>query len=615
MNSERGKAVVDLAIDRSVAKQTAEIKEHLRSGDVYVRELVIGSGPHSQIYNAEKAVCNPGHPGLTIERSRRIGGQFASPEDGVWRLNTRTRAEDANANHLPGTEDSLNTLGRGAVQQSDLTGEAYGTQDTLADAIRINQSLVSRIMNRAEIIGIHDGDPDLPGDMKVEIRDTETGEKYILRTDRVVTTTGLGEPRTGLENADPETQNLVERELTSFSRTGRSRIMLLEQAVERLGDEHDPFPLRGMEEVGVIGPGDSGAIVAEYLLGYGPEPRKSVAQLDRVKKVIWVGQKGETREDFHVRQRYGMLGLEFPRKHVPEYAARIEPAAGRCFKLEEEGDKIRMHYRDPDGNETSRLVDHVILATGYVDTKKDLVKMESLDAVTEEAVVSEGGLPMGTKIAGAEIYSAGPGAHLDLSPQNIEESPAMRRMGVKKTVAVWAYAEETESLARMLAEKDRREGNPDDFLAETRRREKVALPELEETDSAYPIEIPLVPILSKDRLPAGVHGEDVLRFTIGEHLAGFSFPENAPGFQISVKRGGSESDPRFIIDITPGTIGNHLEYAEMLEDLMGDRVMQDMLQRLTERRVSRLEQVELNIPIRSGQAVLEDIEYHIPRQH
>ncbi|MEX1113247.1 MAG: hypothetical protein WD603_00035 [Patescibacteria group bacterium] len=614
MNSERGSEVMDMAIDRSVEEQTAEIKERLRTGDCYVRELVVGSGPHAQIYNAEKAVANPGHAGLTVERDRRIGGQFALAESPVWHLNTRTRPEDALSAHLPGTEGSLNTLGRGAVQQSDLTGEAYGSQDRLADAVRINHALVSRVMNRTEVTAIRDGMEDLPGKMQVEMRDTQTGEIFFIQTDRVVLTTGLGESRTGLEQADRASQDLVARNMEEFEKTGKAKIMLLEQAVQMLGDKHNPFPLRDMGEVGVIGPGDSGAIVAEYLLGYGPKPRKSVAALDRVKSVRWVGQKSETREDFDVRQRYKMLGLEMPRKHAPDYATRIEPAEGRCFKIEEEGDKLRMHYRNKAGEQSSCVVDHIILATGYVDKTDEIMQVGSARKKEEETVFAETGLPVAQRYAGTEVYKAGPSSQMELSEQNRNGSPAMQRMDVRKTVAVWAFAEETESLARLLARKDIEEGNPEDILTELKSPDPVPMPELQPTEKASPLFVPIQEMPSRDRLPAGVNGEDVLRFTAGEYLAKYSFPESTKGFRLSVERA-KNGAPQFRVDITPGSACEQEEYCQMLRDLMGDRVMQDMLQRLTEKRVSRQQRVDIDIPMKDGHVVPESIEYHIPRSH
>lgn len=614
MNSERGMEVVDLAIDRSVEELTAEVKERLRVGDAYVHELVVGSGPHAQIYSTEKAVANPGHPALTVERDRRIGGQFALAESAVWNLNTRTRPEDALSSHLPGTEGSLNTLGRGAVQQSDLTGEAYGSQDRLADAVRMNHALVSRVVNRTEVVAVRDSaDETLPGRMQVEMRDTQTGEIFFLQTDRVVLTTGLGEPRTGLEQADPASQDLVARNLDQFERTGRSKIMLLEQAVQRLGDKHEPFPLRDMGEVAVVGPGDSGAIVAEYLLGYGPAPRKSVAGLDRVEKVHWIGQKSKTREDFDVRQRYKMLGLEMPREHAPDYTTRIEPAEGRCFRIEEEGDKVRLYYRNKAGEESSVLVDHVVLATGYVDRTDEIVQVGAADG-EQETVTDDDGMPIAKRYAGTEVYKAGPNTQLELTDVKRNDSPAMQRMDVKRTVAVWAFADETEALARKLAAADVAEGNPDDMLSDLRTPEPVPLPELRPAAEPSPLYIAMQELSSRDRLPAGVSGEDVLRFAVGEHLAGYAFPKDTEGFKLHVQRA-TNGAPQFTVDITPGTACQQEEYCRMLRELMNDRVMQDMLQRLTEKRVSRRQQVDIDIPLRDGTVVLEDIEYHIPRSH
>lgn len=399
--SERGGKILDTAIERTTEAETAWFREQLSQGNNYVHELVIGAGPHAAIYNAERQHQDPDHPALTVDHNKRIGGQFAQAERATWHLNSRTRPDDPTKPHLPGTPGSLNTLMRGVVMQGDLETQAYGTQDRLATAVRIDHLMASKIMAGCDLVGARKN-PDWleakPGTGRyiVEVKDATTGDALEIKTDRIITTTGLGESKTGLEQAGRRTQDILRQEQAKFDRGEMPQVMTFEQFAQRMGDSTNPFPLQGFTRVAVVGPGDSGKVAIEYLHGYGPEAGKSVKNLDNVEKVTWIGQGAMSKEDFEEceRQRYQSLGLEMPRQDKLDYYSRIQPLDERATALKRREDgqievatALSDYIQDgqvafPSGI-TNTPVDLVILTAGYEDMTDKIFSDLTAETITD----------------------------------------------------------------------------------------------------------------------------------------------------------------------------------------------------------------------------------------
>lgn len=210
-------------------------------------EIVIGSGLHAAVYCAVR-VAN-GHPKPLVIEQNRVGGIFAVSKGPTFYLNSRNRPGPLGT---PGREEALNVLPGAPIQPADLSGDEYQRNSDLAFAIRATLAMYGRVVKRT-YSGYNSGG-------SVTFAD---GTRIVAK--RLIKATGLGAPL-----VTPRS----ERELT------------FPQFMARLDD---PFPFRDMKRVAVIGAGDSGRTVIEALTGQGPSTRWSVASLDWVEKIDWLG--------------------------------------------------------------------------------------------------------------------------------------------------------------------------------------------------------------------------------------------------------------------------------------------------------------------------------------
>ncbi len=380
--SDKTRDILNHAIDMTIADESTWLKEQLRSGNTYTPELGIGTdGVHGSIYYAERIALNPNNIGIAVTRNEKIGGQFAQPDDAVFDANSRNRDENTDFANLPGTPGSLNTLGKGVMQPSDLSPLSYQTQDTIALAVRINAllSLNRKTMTNMNVLRMRQNrDTTQRGSMVAEMEDTKTGEKYEVFTDRVIYAGSVGKEKYGLDEDDPQTKRILKEEQEKYDRGEIPGVMTGQQFAQLQGDKTNPFPLQGFETVIVIASGDSGKATVKRLLGYGPAARKSVMQLDRVRKVIWVGQPSLTKEAFEQRERpkYRDLGLEFPREDDSTTNYRIEPIPAKGTRIRKLDSKYSMQLGDDP--ETGRpagvtdFADHIVLTTGFEDESTQL---------------------------------------------------------------------------------------------------------------------------------------------------------------------------------------------------------------------------------------------------
>lgn len=346
------RALCELALERTAARQTRTLWSRLKTEVPYVPELVVGAGPHAANFCCALAILRPDLLPLVVERRERLGGQFAVPAGAAWRLNSRARpaAEDRRA--APGTGQALNAIGAYApVQEADLTGQSYAAQDRLALAIRLSlwlscqalvgTAFVERYPNNAEIrerLGLP-AKPSPPGRYLIALEQVASGERRYLATDTILFAGGLGAAKTAFRDSASRQVLIAERDR---ERRGLpARYIPGDAFLTRLTDPNTPFPLRGLTRVIVVGGGDSAKVVIEALLGYGPPAGCSVNTLDRVGEVIWIGQQAATREAFLAceRPRYHLLALEFPREGGASASARIRPIAERAARFTVAGDQ------------------------------------------------------------------------------------------------------------------------------------------------------------------------------------------------------------------------------------------------------------------------------------
>jgi hypothetical protein len=131
-----------------------------------------------------------------------------------------------------------------------------------------------------------------------------------------------------------------------------------------MGDRSNPFPLKGIKTVAIIGAGDSGNVTAEALLGYGPDTGVAPQELDRVEEVVWFGQDAKNKEEFEkcTRNRYIPLANEFPRGSNPSADFRVTPIAEKALTLAREEDG-RLRVTDAKGREN--VYDLVVDCSGF----------------------------------------------------------------------------------------------------------------------------------------------------------------------------------------------------------------------------------------------------------
>ncbi len=410
--SDRGQALVNLAIDRLVQRESDEIKEQIKSGRRYFAEIVIGSGPQAQVYNSERLHEDAAHPALTIEASHRIGGQF-QPDMDIHGLNTKTGPESANPeDNVAGGSGNKNSLGLGDVQEPDLDNVTYDFQDNIATATRINQVLAGHTMTCAEVVSVrrnpHSGGG--LGSTIVEMIDTETGEIYELQTDRVIVAAGLGKDKFELEGtkeAQIESQKVIAREAEKAQLGQDARVQSLGQFQRHIikSVQKGERPFDSYHSVAVIGAGDSGATTVGKLLGYEGSTGLTTRQDTQI-EVSWVGQKAQNGQKYvsTIRPRYSQLGADFPRFDDPNYPHRINPYAGHALGLQYTPDgKIKVNIGLPkkgvegvfinsNGEEVDYehteyiIVDHVVFTAGFEQDFLDTVcARANAEIISEES--------------------------------------------------------------------------------------------------------------------------------------------------------------------------------------------------------------------------------------
>lgn len=635
--SRRGNELLSLALEHHTSEEAKRLWELVKSGDSYVSELVIGSGIHAQIYNSLRMSDDPSVPALTVEASETTGGQFAETEGPVFRTNTRTRPENPALPNVPGSAGSLNNYeGPGVLQQSDITGLAYGSNDTLGLPARVNHMLYSKIINETDVVRVEDNDPAVskrPGLYAVVLKNKETGEEQSVTTDRIVFASGLGEPETGFETADAQTKAIIEEEFAKYERGEDAQVMTFHHFAKRVGDESDPFPLKPFEWVAVVGPGDSGAVTVEYLLGYGPDTRMSAAQLDRVKEVFWIGQKAQTREELSkvTRLRYINLSLEMPLDSESDYAHRITPINGRAYKLERTEDgRIRVLHgiKAEDGsiNPTGEVVvDHLILATGFTKKTDEICAsvLDKIDSDTkDEELTTDTGWAVAKRYKGTQIYKIGPAAELLVSSKDVSDSPAMRKEGgrgkeIAKTVAVWASSEETAETARMLGPVEAGADRPPSLTT----HESAAIPDIELSEFSAD-STPQTTQLKMDVPKAAIHSllrhdavsEDITRLAVDTSLHEYIFPANLEGLRLTARQlGKTEELTSFEVTVEP-SLPETTEYIKMLGDVLSEPMLQAVLVRLTDRSVHSAQTVVLDIPFNSRKVSTGEVEIRVKRR-
>lgn len=361
-------------------------------------EIVIGSGPHSAIYCAARVARGFKRP-LVLERSEFAGGTFALTRNPSWYLNSPNRPGLIGT---PGKGEALNYLPGCPVQPADISGLEYQPNTDIAYATRIALAKYANVCTRANVSSF-----DLEtGSAGPEVTVTgQYGDSKTLYAKRIILATGLS------DEYDP------------YPESG-SRIITVSKFLKRFDN---PWPLRDLRRVAVIGDGDSGKIVIEALTGIGPTSM-SLASLDYVASIDWYGTNiPRDCESWrrNERTRYSRIGkLLGTRVNVIPRRGYATPSIGSALV-------------------NDRSYDLVILATGF--NRSSLDNLYSFSSYRGES--GEGTVLGKSYRYGSQAYVIGPAANLGFSDAEYDDGIANRPAN---SVALFRYANRTAALGMML---------------------------------------------------------------------------------------------------------------------------------------------------------------------
>lgn len=249
-------------------------------------ELVIGSGFHAATYAAMRVLSGKPAPYI-FERAPYAGGAFAiRSEDGtypgVFNLNSRNRRGTPG---LSGdSEAQLNYLPGAPIQASAMSNAEYQTNADMAFVTRLTlaQYAPRTTFPAIDVIGVDKVNGGF------EVTYIRNGAERTLLARRVIDARGLGDS-------------------TYADKANERTVLTFPQFLQRMTQ---PWPLRGLRNVAVIGAGDSGKCAVESLLGLGPNPFMAAAELDSVNRIDWYGDVATNYTDYCEgnRGRYRAIG-------------------------------------------------------------------------------------------------------------------------------------------------------------------------------------------------------------------------------------------------------------------------------------------------------------------
>ena len=412
--------------DRLLDEGQFQALAYVRAGSfLYEDTVIIGSGITAAVYAAKLAEENAGKGTmlpLVLEREQRAGGTFGMTRKPAFRLNNRNRAGELG---FPGSTGSLSYIPGAVVQPADLNADEYQFNNAVGFAIRATLARYARVATGVEVkaANIYENGRYV----QIVLEDGTT-----INANRVIIATGFGDEQRP-------------------AATGPGRITF-SQFMRRIDTQ--PYPMRGLKRVAVIGAGDGGRTVIEALTGQGAPMGMSVMSFDRPERIDWYGPgvtmtKSSWREQN--RSRYDGIARVLPRDAYDRNAV-VTP-------------KNRAGYTTPTQDGGCRVdgerYDLVIEVTGYVQPAG--IQLETSAGEDNRPLAGAliysrygvdtdlrgpGGEVVAKKVRTLKAWLAGPAAELPLSA---EESRAYPSGIPENTAAIFRYADRTAQLASMLA--------------------------------------------------------------------------------------------------------------------------------------------------------------------
>ncbi len=448
-----------------------KFREKVFGGDVRDFDVVVlGSGIHEQIF--QNVLRTEGDPlrVLTLERGPVVSETTTFAGDRV-NSNSSVRKAGKDIDAVPGI-GNINNFPGGPLQLDDVTTQGLPPLGNFGKVATVNRSLSPNpVLFGWEATKIEQGGgTDQP--FKVTCQCTKGGDSklMVLYARAVVDARGIGEPEVpevpwlDVRKSDrPLDINLVANGLLKDFRDASPslrckafpRIIHSKYFYECTSLLLEPYAPFADKTVAVVGGGDSGKTIMEFLARVGPNSNAYgpgvIAQGSAT--TIWVlgsfvekaigkaigkdyacrNEVGEPRNfvtqaeyEKAARARYRPLGAKFPKESRDELGQvscpLIDPIPGRLTGVEELASgrlKLTICVNNAGSLELSREVDVLVLATSLKPSYAlyDMIRRGApLDDVAEPApglrlsTSSPYAAIPGKKLCGCEIYFIGPGA-------------------------------------------------------------------------------------------------------------------------------------------------------------------------------------------------------------
>lgn len=260
------------------------LKQNRQNKKVVVNQIVVGMGVQGAAYAQEATNKSPDQIILQIDRAKRAGGTFAEIFYTFFINSTNRKYTGDRARPGIGDLNNFNDI----IGVPDFAGKRWFPAGLLGQAVPPAVYLSNTIpMLETEILDIKRSNS---GKAKYKVTLKVNGSETVtVYTNKVVFTSGLGTPTLF---GDKSTRSLITRERNNAKKQKRtSRIESFTEFFERVGNPEVLFPRADLinKTVLVIGGGDSGRVIAEYLTGLGPEEgyKQSVAQEGNIKRIFW----------------------------------------------------------------------------------------------------------------------------------------------------------------------------------------------------------------------------------------------------------------------------------------------------------------------------------------
>lgn len=380
-------------------KRKSDLKklELAQDGKLETDVVVLGGGVHGSIYANGAKQLDPKAKILVIDRFDCLGvfncmGEtffINSPEY----LNGAKQAVYSNSkNYMPGMPlqpsdfKNLKSKSLKIAKEYYIPGKYLGATSNASIA-----SSGADLLMEYRIVSVT---RTRKGPYRYEIT-LNSGDK--VYANKVVIPSGLGNPSFPFKNV--ATRKTIVKRLNKGIYTVES---FLRSAQKTLREGEDPLARYVNKKVAVVGGGDGGNIVTEYLLGKGP--KSSIRSQSTPNEVVWFGQKSANAKEFSEKawERYHDIAPHFPGGKSKELITPVNAYVDDITELSDGRFLIKSEKGE-------RIVDEVVFCSGYKTDSKDIFKEFLRDGeLPTSKVLAKDSEVVARRIEGEELYFIGP---------------------------------------------------------------------------------------------------------------------------------------------------------------------------------------------------------------